>query len=83
MNTNEEAVRRKILAALAAVAPELDPKELDPVANFRDQMDFDSMDFLNFATGLHKSFGVDIPEKDYPKLFSLAGCMAYFGSAQN
>ncbi len=78
----EEAVRQKILDALAAVAPELDPKGLDPAANFRDQMDFDSMDFLNFATGLHKAFGVDIPEKDYPRLFSLTGCVAYFSTAQ-
>lgn len=77
-----DPVRSKVLAVLATVAPELDAGSLDPRVNFRDQMDFDSMDFLNFAIGLHKAFGVDIPETDYPKLFSLAGCMAYFGGRQ-
>lgn len=78
MNDTANTTRQKVLAALAGVAPELDPNELDPQQNFRDQMDFDSIDFLNFATSLHNAFGVDIPEADYPKLFSLDGCIAYF-----
>lgn len=73
-----DQVRAKVLEVLAGVAPELEAAALDPKVNFRDQMDFDSMDFLNFAIGLHKAFGVDIPERDYPKLFSLDGCVAYF-----
>lgn len=76
--SDKDAVRSKVLAVLAKVAPELEAASLDPRVNFRDQMDFDSMDFLNFAIGLHKAFGVDIPETDYPKLFNLAGCVAYF-----
>ena len=80
--SDKDAVRSKVLAVLAKVAPELDAANLDPGVNFRDQMDFDSMDFLNFAIGLHKAFGVDIPETDYPKLFNLAGCVAYFDGRQ-
>ena len=80
--SDKDAVRSKVLAVLAKVAPELDAASLDPRVNFRDQMDFDSMDFLNFAIGLHKAFGVDIPETDYPKLFNLAGCVAYFDGCQ-
>ncbi|HSN16905.1 MAG TPA: acyl carrier protein [Gammaproteobacteria bacterium] len=75
-----DAVRTQVLAVLATVAPEMDAATLDPQVNFRDQMDFDSMDFMTFAIGLHKAFGVDIPETDYPKLFSLAGCIAYFAA---
>lgn len=78
MKDASDSVREKVLAALAGVAPELEPNALDPQQNFRDQMDFDSIDFLNFATSLHQMFGVDIPESDYPKLFSLDGCVAYF-----
>ena len=78
MNESDD-VRRRVLAVLSSVAPELDAGSLAPGVNFRDQMDFDSMDFLNFAIGLHKAFGVDIPETDYPKLFNLTGCVAYFG----
>ena len=80
MSGSQEEVRRKVLAVLAGVAPELDAATLDPRVNFRDQMDFDSMDFLNFAIGLHKAFGVDIPERDYPRLFNLDGCVAYFSN---
>ena len=83
MNDAANTVRHKVLAALTRVAPELDPNELDPRQNFRDQMDFDSIDFLNFATSLHNTFGVDIPEADYPKLFSLDGCVAYFERPPN
>ncbi|MGE5625553.1 MAG: acyl carrier protein [Bacillota bacterium] len=79
MNDAESGIRVRVLAALAAVAPEVDPATLDPEVNFRDQMDFDSLDFLNFAIGLHKAFGADIPERDYPKLFNLNGCIRYFG----
>jgi acyl carrier protein len=74
----DDIIRNKILTVLASVAPELDPGVLDPRINFREQVDFDSLDFLNFVIGLHKIFGVDIPEGDYPKLYSLAGCVDYF-----
>jgi len=82
VNVNASPIKEKVLAALASVAPELDPQDIDPKINFRDQMDFDSMDFLNFAIKLHKTFGIDIPETDYPKLYNLNGCIAYFSGSQ-
>lgn len=51
-----------------------------PETNFRDQFDFDSMDFLSFAMGLHKATGIDIPEIDYPCLSNLDGPIAYLKS---
>jgi acyl carrier protein len=71
-------IRAKIVAALASVAPELEPGTLAPNVDFREQLDLDSMDFLNFAIALSKSFGVDVPEADYRKLSTLDGCVAYF-----
>jgi acyl carrier protein len=38
------------------------------------------MDFLNFAIGLHKAFGVEIPEADYRQLATLDGCVAYLAA---
>jgi acyl carrier protein len=35
------------------------------------------MDFLNFVIGLHERLGVDIPEADYPRLTTVADCIAY------
>jgi acyl carrier protein len=69
----EAAVRR----ALHRVAPEADLGALDPRADVRDQLDIDSMDFLNFVIGIQRETGVDVPETDYPQLRTLAGCVAY------
>jgi acyl carrier protein len=72
-----EKLRGIVLKALGDVAPELESEGLDPKAELRDQLDLDSMDFLNFVLGLHKALDVDIPEADYRKLASLDACVAY------
>jgi acyl carrier protein len=77
---NKEEIRAKVLEVLGTIAPELDPAELVPDANLRDQLDVDSMDFLNFVIGLHKAFGVEVPEADYRKLFTLDGCVNYLAA---
>jgi acyl carrier protein len=74
-------VRDRILQALGTVAPEADFGALRPDVGFREQLDIDSMDFLNFVIALHKDLRVDIPEKDYPKLVTLDGCVAYLTAA--
>jgi acyl carrier protein len=75
-----DQLRSTVLAALSDVAPELEPQRLDPRAELRDQLDLDSMDFLNFVLGLHKALGVDIPEADYRKLSTLDGCVGYLAA---
>jgi acyl carrier protein len=72
-----EAVTGVVLRALARVAPEADLSSLSPRANLRDQLDLDSVDFMNFVTAIHAEVGFDIPEADYPKLTSLDACVAY------
>ena len=74
---NENELRAGILEVFAQVAPEADIANIKDELNFRDQFEFDSVDFLGFATGLEKRFGVKISEYDYPKLSSLAGCLRY------
>lgn len=72
-----EEIRAVVLRVLGRIAPEADPAALDPRASMRDQLDIDSVDFLNFAIGLNKELGVDIPDADLPKLATLDGCVAY------
>lgn len=72
-----DELKSKLLALLTDVAPDVDPASVDANADFRDQFDFDSMDQLNFAIAVHKAFNIEIPEADYPKLTSLAKCVAY------
>lgn len=72
-----EEIRDLVLETMAGIAPEADLKQLDPDIGFRDQLDIDSMDFLNFIIAVHERTGVEIPEADYPKLATLAGVIAY------
>ena len=62
---------------LSNIAPEADLATVDPVADLREALDIDSMDFLNFVTAIHQRLGIDIPELDYPKLVTLDGAIAY------
>lgn len=66
-----------VLRALARIAPEADLSRIGPEAPLRDQLDVDSMDFLNFVIELHKGLNVEIPEADYPELTTLNGCVSY------
>ncbi len=75
-----EDLRNAVLEVLTRIAPEIDVALLEPGASFRDQLDLDSMDFLNFVLGVHERLGVDIPESDYPKLSTLDGAVAYLSS---
>lgn len=74
--TREEILAR-VVAELQNVAPGCEPESADPAADLREELDIDSMDFLNFIIALHKTLGVDIPESDYPKLATLNGLIAY------
>lgn len=74
-------LENRILSIFLEVAPDVDPATLQRDVPFRDQFDFDSMDTLNFAIGLHKEFGVEVPETDYRELASLARTAAYLATA--
>jgi acyl carrier protein len=80
--TSPEPLEARILALLTGVAPDIDPTAVRADVDFRDQFDFDSMDVFNFASALHESFGIDIPERDYRRLLSLDKCVAYLREKQ-
>lgn len=74
---NEHELAAGIMAELTAIAPEVNPGELAPGKLLREQVDLDSMDWLNFLIGLHERFKVDIPESDYAKLRTLDDLRGY------
>ena len=74
--TNDE-IKSAVLVALRRVAPEVDTALLRADAPIRDQVDLDSMDFLNFVQRLYDTFGVDIPETAYREVATVDGCVAY------
>lgn len=66
-----------IVEILSGIAPEADLSTVGEDEDMRLALDLDSMDFLNLIVGLHERTGIDIPELDYPRLFTLAGAMRY------
>ena len=69
-----------VIQLLGEVAPEADLTRIKPEVSFRDQLDIDSMDFLNFVIALHDRLHVEIPETDYPKVATLNGCVEYLSA---
>ncbi len=80
MTTN--ALRGEVIALLKTIAPEVEEGDLVPGEPLRNQVDLDSMDWLNFLTALHERTGIDIPEADYRKLHTLEALLAYLENKQ-
>ncbi|MDO9602641.1 MAG: phosphopantetheine-binding protein, partial [Rhodocyclaceae bacterium] len=64
-------IRAVVLATLQSIAPEVETDALRGDRPLRNQVDLDSMDWLNFLLGLNKRLKVEIPEVDYRKLITL------------
>jgi acyl carrier protein len=62
---------------LHRIAPEVDLTSVARDAPLQEQIDLDSMDFLNLVTALHAQTGIDVPERDYPALASVNGFLDY------
>jgi acyl carrier protein len=76
-DSSEAQIKEVVLRVLNGIAPEVDIDSIHPNRDLRDQMDMDSVDFLNFVIGLHKNFGIEIPDADIPKLANLRSCIDY------
>lgn len=72
-----DQIKKVALELIGKIAPEADIAHLDPADRFRNQFDFDSVDFMNFAVALQSQLKVEISEADYPQLATLNGCIAY------
>jgi len=77
---NEDDIRKVLFEELGNIAPEMDLLNLDPSADLREALDIDSIDFLNFITAIHHRLGIEVPELDYPKLFTLDRAVSYLAS---
>jgi acyl carrier protein len=72
-----DEVRKAILNILSDIAPDEDIASIRDEENLRDQIDLDSMDFLDIVMELRKRFNIEVPEKDYEHLATMAGCISY------
>lgn len=76
----DDQIRTVVLELLNAVVPGALEHDLDPKVSFRDQLEVDSVDFLNFVLRLQERLEVRVPEVDYPRLSTLNGCVGYLAS---
>jgi acyl carrier protein len=75
--------RTQIIDALLEVAPEVDPADVRDDEPIQEQLDLDSMDFLAFLEGVAARTGVEIPERAYGEVETVAGCVAYVSAARS
>jgi acyl carrier protein len=79
---SEQELRDAVIRALTNVAPDSDPTTMDPDVDIAEQLDLDSMDFLNVIVVIAEQTGIEIPERDYGKLTTLDDLVAYLGKTQ-
>ncbi len=75
MTRDEIAIAIKDI--IQTIAPDEEVADLNPAERLRDQIELDSMDFLDIVMELRKLYGVQVPEEDYKELASLDGCVNY------
>ena len=73
----ENDIREEILSVLTTIAPEVEADDITDDALLRDQVDLDSMDWLNFLVGVHKKLNVEVAESDYASLRTLSDLVQY------
>ena len=72
-----EQIRQVVLEILARIAPDEDLSDLNDAEPFRDQMELDSMDFLDIVMELRKMYRIQIPEEDYENLATMSSTVSF------
>ncbi|HWL07956.1 MAG TPA: acyl carrier protein [Planctomicrobium sp.] len=70
-------IREVIIEILERIAPDEDLSNLDDSVAFREQMELDSMDFLDIVMELRKQYRVQIPENEYENLLTMDSTVNY------
>ncbi len=73
----KDETKQVVLEIIADIAPDEDISNLKSDVRLRDQMQLDSMDFLDIVMELRKRHNIEVPEADYIQLASLDSCAEY------
>ena len=74
---NAEEVRQVLLDILSRIVPDEDLTVLQDSVPFREQIELDSMDFLDIVMELRKQYRIQIPEEDYANMNTMGGAVSY------
>ena len=69
--------KKLVIDIISDIAPDEDLSAIKPDVRLRDQLQLDSMDFLDIVMELRKRHGIEVPETDYGQLASLESCAEY------
>ena len=72
-----DQIRLAVLDIIHDIAPDEDLGAVKGEVRLRDQLELDSMDFLDIVMELRKRYGVEVPEADYMQLATLDSCVNY------
>jgi len=73
----KDECRKLVIDIISDIAPDEDLSNVKPEVRLRDQLQLDSMDFLDIVMELRKRHGIEVPEADYMQLASLDSCADY------
>jgi acyl carrier protein len=73
----KDEIHKIILDIIREIAPDEDVSHVKPDIALREQLDLDSMDFLDIVMELRKRHNIEVPEEDYKRLESLDSCAEY------
>ena len=73
----QDDVKNIVLQIIEEIAPDEDLTDVKPDVRLRDQLDLDSMDFLDIVMELRKQHGIEVPEEEYQELASLDSSASY------
>lgn len=74
---NAQEVRTKVVDIISDIALDEDTSNLKDDLALRDQLDLDSMDFLDIVMELKKRHKIEVPQEDFPRLATLDSCVEY------
>ena len=74
---NHDEIKAALLEIIGVIDEEADLASLDGDKPLRDQLELDSMDFLDIVMELRKRYKLQIPEDEYPELVTLNSCIRY------
>ncbi|MEF7612776.1 GNAT family N-acetyltransferase [Aquincola sp. MAHUQ-54] len=78
-----DGIRAAVCATIASIAPECEVGRILPSAPLRDQIELDSLDWLNLISALHERLQVEIPAVDQGRVATLDAMVAYIASHRN
>jgi RimJ/RimL family protein N-acetyltransferase/acyl carrier protein len=74
-------IQAAVLDIVKSLSPQINLSPIKADQPLRQQVDLDSMDWLNLMIGVEEKFHVSVPEADYGRLCSLDAIVAYLSSS--